>query len=393
MKFLKRNILVAAAALFVAVSAIAQDSSSSSSVVRRRGGSNNNGGGYDRSSGQVSSTVPGSVTQRAQSFYEETPVSDADMQWMKVVYRQLDLAKPKNLALYYPEDLLDGQENLFRMILRLLADNEIDAYEYLDGREIFNDQYRINVRDMLDRFYIPYTAARNSSDKNPRYEIQEYDVPTNEILSYYIIERYQFDTRSNRMKRRVEAICPVLHREGDFGYDVIKYPMFWVKLDDLRPYMAQQLIFTDDDNNLAKFTYDDYFVQNMYDGELYKTRNLANKSLMQLYPDPDDLKHAQDSIENRLANFGKNLWVPDREEVFAARQARNKKAQVDEDDEAGVDDGDSTTIKTRDDSSLKKSSSSTTKRSSRAKQPKKIKEPKQSSPSSSSAVRSVRRRK
>ena len=36
---------------------------------------------------------------------------------------------------------------------------------------------------------------------------------------------------------------------------------------------------------------------------------------MQMFPDPDDLKHAQDSIENRLRAFDRNLWVPTREEM------------------------------------------------------------------------------
>lgn len=62
--------------------------------------------------------------------------------------------------------MIDGQENLFRIILRLLADGELNAYEYLDGREVFTDQYKVNVRDMLDRFHILYTEAKGSTEKN-----------------------------------------------------------------------------------------------------------------------------------------------------------------------------------------------------------------------------------
>ena len=46
------------------------------------------------------------------------------------------------------------------------------------------------------------------------------------------------------------------------------------------------------------------------------------RSMAQLYPDPDDLKRAQDSIQNRLDHYADNLWVPSREEILAARQAR-----------------------------------------------------------------------
>ena len=77
------------------------------------------------------------------------------------------------------------------------------------------------------------------------------------------------------MKTVVDAICPVLHRSGDFGGEAIKYPMFWVKYSDLRPWLAQQTIFTSDENNLPQCTYDDFFTLNKYEGDIYKTRNLG----------------------------------------------------------------------------------------------------------------------
>lgn len=368
MKAIRKYAIVALVALGTGVSAIAQESSSSS-VVRRRGNNDRN-----RDTQQT-----GQVTDRMQSFYKDRPMSDADASWMRVIYRHIDLNKEKNTPLYYPEDLIDNQENLFRIIMRLLTNNEIAAYEYLDGREIFTDQYRLKVRDMLDRFHIIYTEAKGSTEKNPKFSIEESDVPTNEVLSYYLLEKWVFDSRSNNMKTVVDAICPVLHRSGDFGGEPVKYPMFWIKFDALRPYLAQQYIFVDNDNNLAKYTYDDFFLLSMYEGEIYKTRNLKNKSMMQLYPDPDDLKRAQDSIQKRLDTFEDKLWVPSREELIAAREAREKAAA-----------GDTTKIESRDDSPKKENTRSS--RSKRGKKPAKIKESKPKS-SSSSAVRSVRRRK
>lgn len=369
MKAIRKYAIVALIALGTGVSAVAQDSSSSS-VVRRRGDADR------KRNAQQSSQV----TDRMQSFYQDQPMSDADLSWMRVIYRHLDLNKDKNTPLYYPEDLIDDQENLFRIIMRLLANNEIAAYEYLDGREIFTDQYRLKVKDMLDRFHIIYTDAKGSTEKNPKFTIEESDVPTNEVLSYYLLERWVFDSRSNRMKTHVDAICPVLHRSGDFGGEPVKYPMFWIKFDALRPYLAQQYIFIDDDNNLAKYTYDDFFQLSMYEGEIYKTRNLKNKSMMQLYPDPDDMKRAQDSIQKRLDTFEDKLWVPSREEVIAAREARERAAA-----------GDTTKIESRDDAKAKKESTRSS-RSKRGKKPAKVKESKIKS-SSNTAVRSVRRRK
>lgn len=384
--------LIALVALAGAATAVAQDSSSASSIVRRRAGDRNR---------NASRQAPG-VTDRMQQFYSKSSANDADLMWMRVIYRDLEMDNPKNAALYYPEDVVDGQENLFRIIMRLLADNAIPAYEYLDGKEIFTDQYRLKVSDMLDRFHVLYTPAKGSTEKNPRFVIEESDVPANEIRSYYILERWEFDAKTNKTRRMVEAICPVLHRADEFGVDAVRYPMFWVKLDAIRPYLAQQYIFIDDDNNLPRYTYDDFFTMAMYDGDIYKTRNLTNRSMMQMFPDPDDRKRAQDSIQNRLESFDKNLWVPSREEVIAAREAREAAeaeaaAKAEGQEIADRDGAPADTQASESRTSRGRRGSATTAKKSNTKKAAtkktKVRKPKAPKSSSAGAARSVRRRK
>ncbi|MDE7476068.1 MAG: gliding motility protein GldN [Duncaniella sp.] len=376
-----KKILLTAIAMIISAAAFAQESSSSS-VVRRRNADDRNA--------QKNSTT--GVTQRMQSHFEDTPVSDSEMQWMRVMYRQLDLMKDENAALYYPDEPVEGQENLFRIILGRMANNELAGYEYLDGREMFTDNYKVNMRDVLDRFHILYTDAKGSTERNPRFVIEEADVPASEVLSYYIIERWEFDKRQNRMRTRIEAVCPVLHRSGDFGGEAVKYPMFWVKYDDLRPYLTTQNIFTNDDNNLASCTYDDYFQLGLYKGDIYKTRNLKNRSLMQMYPDPDELAHAQDSIQKRLDSFEEKLWVPSLEELAARREAAEKAemAAAGESVEDAADAPAAPKAAVRSARSKRGTQNASSPKAKPAKV-KKAKAPKASS--SSSAVRSVRNRR
>ncbi len=379
--------LVFAAGVLPALAQNAAGNSSSSSVVRRGGSARD----------REKTETPG-VTDRMQQRYATQETADADKQWMRVIYRDLKLDNNKNMPLYYPEEVVDGQENLFRIIMRLVAANQIPVYEYLDGKEVFTDEYRVKVADMLSRFHVLNTPAKGSTEKNPKFTIEESDVPANEVLSYYIIEKWEFDSRSNKTHRTVEAICPVLHRSDDFGGEPVRYPMFWVRMDQLRPYLAQQYIFVDDNNNLPRYTYADYFSRNMYDGDIYKTRNLANKSMMQLYPDPDDRQRAQDSIQNRLEQFDKGLWVPSREEIIAAREAREAAEAAAEEAAAAAERGEN--IASRDGETQEQVKSSRS-RSSRAKASSKSstkkKKAKASKPkaakSSSSATKSVRRRK
>lgn len=346
------------------------------------------GGVRRRSEGERNrkETAQPGVTDRMTGFYETKDAHEADLEYMRQIYRLLDLEKPQNTPLYFPEDVIDGQENLFRMIFRLVTEGKIPAYEYLDGREVFTDRYKVNVGEMLDRFDIYYTPGEGGSEKNPTYAIEESDVPTGQVNSYYIIEKWEYDRRSNTMKTRVEAICPVLTRMSDFGGEA-RYPMFWVRFDALRPYLAQQYIFLDDDNNLARYSLDDYFNMGMYDGEIYKTQNLKNLSMVQMFPDEDDLKRAQDSIDNRLRNYGKEVWVPTREEYLAQKAAEEERARL-------AEEGDTLTDRTVLVASNSKSSQKENKRATkkRGSTKSKVKEPKQSN-SNSNAAKSVRRRK
>lgn len=380
MKLFRAIIVTVAMAMFAVIATDAQ--------VQRRS---------DREAATKKEQGETNLTVRAQGLYKPNSTAEKDIPWLKVVYRQLDLTKDANLPLYYPEDPTEELQNLFRIIMRLLADNKVTAYEYLDGREMFTDKYKVNVREMLDRFSIIYTEQKGSTEKNPLFAIDESDVPCYEVLSYYIIEKWAFNRGTSKFDVMIEAICPVLHRSGDFGGEPLRYPMFWLKYDDIRPYMAQQYIITGNANQVLQYNYDDYFKMQMYDGDIYKTRNLRNQSLMQQYPTDSLLRHAQDSIEKDLDAFDKQLWVPTAEEKAAIEEAKeategdadDSEVKVTEDKKRSVKKSTKKSTVKEDTPKDSKSSARSSRSGAKAKKPKAQK----SSSSSSAPVRSVRRTK
>ncbi|MDE6741806.1 MAG: gliding motility protein GldN [Muribaculaceae bacterium] len=390
MKVLKKILPIAALAVTV-LSLTAQDNTG---VVRRSGASK-------RGQKQEETSAP-KITDRMQGFFDGSKTHDADLAYVREIYRQLDLKNvPENTPLYFPEDVVDGQQNLFRIMLGLVVDGKIPAYEYLDGREVFTDQYKVKVGEMLDRFDIMY--QKQGDGDRAVYSIEEPDVPTGQVLKYYIIEKWEFDRRTNRMKTFVEAICPVLTRSSDYG-GADNYPMFWVKFDQLRPYLAQQYVFLTDDNNLPQYSLDDYFNLGMYKGEIYKTKNLRNLSMAQMFPDEDDRQRAQDSIDTRLREFGKNLWVPTREEYLAMREAEEEAEAAKELAAANGDsipertvvtaDEEKPAAKTRTSKRAGRKKSSASAASKKKPSTPKVSQPKSSSnAANSSAEKSVRRRK
>ena len=373
-----RTLIVTVAMAMLAVTAV------DAQVVRRA----------DRDAEAKKTENENNLSVRAKGLYAPNSSAEKDIPWLRVVYRQLDLTKDANLPLYYPEDPTEDLQNLFRIIMRLLADNKVTAYEYLDGREVFTDKYKVNVREMLERFSILYTEQKGSTEKNPLFLIDESDVPCYEVLSYYIIEKWAFNRGTSKFDVMIEAICPVLHRSGDFGGEPLRYPMFWLKYDDIRPYLAQQYIITGDLNQVMQYNYDNYFGMQMYEGDIYKTRNLRNQSLMQQYPTDSLLSHARDSIEKSLQSFEDQLWVLTPEEKAAKEEAKaGGKEVADSDAVEAADDKKRSVKKSESKAEGESKSEARSSRSGAKTKAKKPKAQKSSSSSSSAPIRSVRRTK
>lgn len=288
---------------------------------------------------QKSEAVLDGMTLRQQAFSEYQKNDGGHVTWQHVVYRELDLTKEQNASLYYPQEPQDGLTNLFRVIFEGICTNRIKGYEYMDGREIFTDKYVVKVRDVLDKFSIYYKETPGAGrDALPVYEVDEMDVPSNEVLKYYVKERWEFDQRTSKYGPRILALCPILLRSGDFGGDAVPYPMFWVNYEDLRPLLREHLVMSDGLNNTPRYTMEEYFALNQYDGEIYKVQNTRGMSLMQQFPDSASLDSARTSIEAQLRGFKDSIWVhqmtPEeeaaQEEEAASRRAAKRAAAKEE---------------------------------------------------------------
>ncbi len=296
-----KHIIVSAIIIMLSAAASAQQPTSSSQLQRGAPASRQ-------------SIRPADSDTRLKQRLARTDRGDSDLQWLRVIYRSLDLTDEANAPLGQPDDPESGDDNLFRTIVKLVAAGRLPAYEFIDGRESFAERYRSKPGEVLDRFHIPYNEAKGSIT------VESADIPSEEVQSYYIIERWEFDRHENRMRRRVEAICPVLHRADDYGVETLRYPVFWVKMDDLRPYIDGIILPGSDDNNLATHTLNDYFNLRLYKGDIYKTANRRNLALAQIHQTPEALQHARDSIEHRLQAFEKGLWIPSLDEIQAMNE-------------------------------------------------------------------------
>ena len=243
------------------------------------------------------------LTTRAQISYPVAAKMSEDVVWRRDIYREIILEEDANAPLYYPVEPVGSQMNLFTYLFKLMMRGSIKAYEYrLDGNEVFTDSAQVNRKAFLDNYHIYY--ERN----NRGIRIDDSDIPSAEVKSYYVKESAYYDQASATFHIRPIAMCPILWRTDDFGDGEQKYPLFWVEYDDVAPYLSKQVIMTSNLNNAATMSMDDYFTQNRYKGKIYKTTNMLGRTLAQYCPTDSALAKEQKRIENELAAFEKNIW-------------------------------------------------------------------------------------
>ena len=157
--------------------------------------------------------------------------------------------------------------------------------------------------------------------------INESDIPSADVKSYYIKEAWYFDQNNSMFDVKTLAICPIMTAAGDMGETTM--PMFWLPYEHIRPYIRNNYIMSSNINNAMTFTTDDYFRRRMFKGEIIKTQNLMNQPLQAYCPTPDSLKHEQERIEGQLVAFEQALWVqPDttQQEVDPKEAKKAKKS-------------------------------------------------------------------
>ncbi len=270
---------------------------------------------------------------RADIMFPTAVAVPEEVVWRRDLYRSLDLKDDVNAALYFPVQPQGKQKNLFTLIFDLFSTGKLPVYEYdLTGVENFSPEKRMHFKDFLEKYSIYYEQQGNAI------KVDNADIPSAEVLRYYVKESSYYDQNTATYHSRVTALCPVLMRSGDFGGDVLTpYPLFWIKYDDIATYLSGHMVMTSNVNNAAMMSSADFFATNHYKGKIYMTNNMQGKSLQeQVVPDSTGsvqagLEKAQAKIEKEMKDFEEHIWSTPIDSVAQARKdsiaAANAKAK------------------------------------------------------------------
>lgn len=239
------------------------------------------------------------LSVRAKELNRRMTQKLGNLRWKRVIYRKIDLRKEQNAVLYYPERPVNNMRNLFSTIFRLMAENKLVVYEYIPDYELFDEDHIVDFKDVLKRAYISCEEIAYRVGESATYKVRDIDIPSEDVLAYYVKEIWYYDQNNSVFSVKIEAICPILSITDDVGLSQT-IALFWLPYENIRPYIFYSTLMTSGLNSAETYTIDDYFHLRLYDGEIIKTENPLNKTLCELYLKPDLLKSAQEEIERQL---------------------------------------------------------------------------------------------
>lgn len=259
-------------------------------------------------------------TVRQRNWPVGVPMDEETIEWRQDVYKELNLEKPHNTGLYSGANQEDGTTGLFAKIFELSIAKKIDLYKYeIDGNERLTKRNQTNIKTILDDFHINYTS------ENDIITINKSDIPYAEVTTFYLKEATYYDAVNSTFSTRVIALCPVIIMEDEFSDEPVRYPLFWVKYEQLEKYLHDIYTIPDYRNVARKIPMAEYFALNLYEGDIYKVYNAYGSVLIQQHTNDTTLNAERKNIIEKMQRIKRSTYNIYYSEAKAAQQQTQDK--------------------------------------------------------------------
>ena len=261
--------------------------------------------------GEIASNLPTSGPKEDLKPIEFLNPRADDIFWQRVVYRMIDLREKINFPLYFPEESADGRQSLFTLLFNLMREGKIYGYEYIDGKEIFNEDTKLTFdEEMLQKMGVSlYSSEVDEVTNETVFKVDESDIPNREIMKFYMKEVWYFDKHTSVFNVKTLAICPILYRDRSAeGMGIERQALFWIPFDLLRPHLSQTEVMISEKNNGMRLSFDDLFIKRRYGSYVYKFTNVYNRNILEYCITAEEVHREQDALKTELMNFEEDLW-------------------------------------------------------------------------------------
>jgi gliding motility associated protien GldN len=229
---------------------------------------------------------------------------EADVFWVKRVWRIIDIREKMNQVFYYPEKPVGNWRSFMTVLMDAMRDRKLTAYDP------FSEDFTVPIsyQTLMTQLEKADTVQRQRPD--PPYETYDTIIKVKfnpiDVKRFRIKEDWIFDKQRSQTYVRVIGICPVTDSYDEFGNFRAVKPLFWINFPEARPILVQTEVFNRF-NSASRLSFDDIFWKRMFTSYIYKEDNVYDRAIAD-YSTGIDTQLESERIKNELLNFEQTLW-------------------------------------------------------------------------------------
>ena len=234
------------------------------------------------------------------------PVREADIMWMKKVWRELDTREKQNVAFRFPGDENSGGGYFIEIILDAIKKGKIKAYSNFDDR-FTTALTKEQVLDMVAGKTDSTQVVDPLTDK-VTIKVTHRDFNPDIITKYRIKEQVVFDRNLGRQVTRIIGLAPFKDIYNDDGSYRVSQALFWLYFPEIRNVLAQYEVFNPE-NDVARMTWDDYFENRFFSSRIIKVSNPFDVNFKEGGASNMEALYMSQHTGEKLFNKEHDMWV------------------------------------------------------------------------------------